>query len=77
MVYQQLSKEEKSDATQIKEVLITAFVTDSFTMYEKFKACVLHLGETVDIYLVNLQKLVVLFGRILDHACLCADFLAQ
>lgn len=39
-VYQQLTKDEKSDAAQIKEALITTFAADRFMLYEKFEACV-------------------------------------
>lgn len=50
VVYQQLTKDEKSDAALIKEALITAFAADSFMAYEKFDVCVLCPGETIDVY---------------------------
>ena len=36
-----------------------------------FKVHVLHPGETVDVYLVDLQKLVIVFKEMLDHAMGC------
>lgn len=53
------------------EALFTAFADDRFTAYEKFEACVLRPGETVDVYLASLRKLSVLFGGIPDHVMVC------
>ena len=65
-VYQQLTKDEKSDAARIKGALMTAFVIDKFTVYKQFKARVLCPSETVDVYLVDLQKFSILFGGMPD-----------
>ena len=47
-VYQQLTKDEKSEVPQIKETLITTFATDRFTACEQFKVCVLCPDQNVD-----------------------------
>ena len=70
-VYQQLTKEEKSDAARIKGALLTAFADDKFTAYEKFETRFLRPGETVDVYLADLRRLSVLFGGIPDHVLVC------
>ena len=61
VVYQQLTKDVKSDVLWIKEALIIAFVTDRFMAYEQFEVHVLHPEKTVDMYLADLWKLLVLF----------------
>ena len=53
-VYQQLTKDEKSDAARIKGALMTVFAADKFTAYEQFELHILHPGETMDVYLVDL-----------------------
>ena len=70
-VYQHLTKDEKSDMARIKEALMTAFAVNKFTAYEQFEACVLRPGEIVDVYLVDLQKLLILFGGMLDSVMAC------
>ena len=50
---------------------MTAFTAVKFTMYEQSEVCVLHLGETMDVYLADLWKLLVLFRAIPDSAMAC------
>ena len=46
-IYRQLSAEQKVDAEQIKQALITMYATDAFNAYDQFITQQL-LGETVD-----------------------------
>lgn len=66
-VYQQLTKEEKFNATEIKDASCTAFATGYFMAYKQFEVQNLHPDEAVDIYLAVLKKLVILFRWIPDH----------
>lgn len=52
-VYQQLSKERKSEFSSIKEALYTAFTTDTFVVYKQVRVCCLHPRESVDVYLAD------------------------
>ena len=47
-VYRQLSAEQKADAEQIKQALITAYAADAFNAYDQFVTRNLRPGETVD-----------------------------
>ena len=71
VVYQQLTKDKKFDAVQIKEALVTAFVTHKFIAYDQFETCILLPGETINVYLADLQKKSVLFGGIPDSVMAC------
>ena len=68
-VYQQLGDE--PDWDEIKHCLYMAFGTDPFVAWQQFISWRLHLGETVDVYLANLQKLSVPFG-VNDKILSCA-----
>ena len=52
-IYRQLSVEQKVDAEQIKQALITAYTTDAFNAYDQFVTWQLLPGETVDEFLLN------------------------
>ena len=54
VVYQKLTKDEKSNTAQIKEALITAFAVDRFMAYEQFEMYVLHPDKTTNVYLADL-----------------------
>ena len=56
-VYQQLTEEDKRDSEKIKFALRTAFAVDSFTAYELFVSRRLQPGETVDVFLAELRRL--------------------
>lgn len=71
-VYQQLSEEDKADASRIKEALRTAFAADKFTAYDQFISRRLRAGESVDVYLSELKRLALLFGGIPDTGLICA-----
>ena len=74
-VYQQLSAEEKQSYERIKVALYRAFAIDLATAWEQFEARALHPGKTVDVYLAELTKLMVLFSGLLERA-LAYKFLA-
>ena len=61
-VYRQLSKEQKGDAEQIEQALITAYETDAFNAYDQFVTRQLRLYETVDEFLAELHRLAQLVG---------------
>ena len=46
-IYRQLSTEQKADAEQIKQALITAYAADAFNAYDQFVTRKLRPGETV------------------------------
>ena len=47
-IYRQLSAEQKADAEQIKQALITAYATDAFNAYDQFVTRQLCPDEMVD-----------------------------
>ena len=61
-VYGQLMKEQRSDAEQIKEALMTAYTMDPFNAFEQFTLQQLHPGETSDEFFAELKCLVLLIG---------------
>ena len=40
---------------------------DSFATYAQFVECCLHLGETVDVFLLDLKRFSVLFGGLIEQ----------
>ena len=71
-VFQQLKEEDKRDFDQIKAALYTAFAADGFMAFDQFVERWLHHRESVDVYLAELQRLLVLFGGISDQGLACA-----
>ena len=69
-VYQQLGDD--ADLEEIKRALYTAFGTDPFIEWKQFVGQRLKPGETVDVYLADLMRLAVPFGRAIDHILECA-----
>ena len=53
-IYRQLSAEQKADAEQIKQALITAYAADAFNAYDQFVTRQLHPGEMVDEFFAEL-----------------------
>ena len=70
-VYQQLSKEKKSDFICIKNTLYTVFALDSITAWKQFVAFCLCSRETVDVFLAKLHKFTVLVGGMTDWSLMC------
>lgn len=62
-VYQQLSEEVRADYDELKKELIKAFSTNPFTSYDQLRSRVLAEGESVDVYLADLRRLVSLMGQ--------------
>ena len=62
-VYQLLSKKEKSNATQIKDMMYIAFTIDYYVAYKRCRKWNLCPEETIDVYLADLKKLAKLFGE--------------
>ena len=58
-VYDQLSDEDKADATKIEAALRTAFATDKFSAYDEFRNRKWKSGETVDVFLAEIKRLLV------------------
>ena len=58
-VYDQLSDEDKADATKIEAALRTAFATDKFSAYDEFRNRKWKSGETVDVFWTKLNDLLV------------------
>ena len=56
-VYDQLSDYDKADATKIEAALRTAFATDKFSAYDKFRNRKWKSGETVDVFLAEIKRL--------------------
>ena len=71
-VYQQVSEEKRADFAYIKDVLYTAFALNPVMAYKQFAACHLHLGEMVDVFLVELRKLATQFGSMTEWGLVCA-----
>ena len=61
-IYRQLSMEQKADAEQIKQVLITIYATDAFNAYDQFVTRQIRPGETVDEFFAALRRLARLVG---------------
>ena len=62
-VYKQLSDGERDDYDKLKAALLEAFGTNSFAAYEQLQQRSLREGETVDVYLSDIRRLVVLMGQ--------------
>lgn len=62
-VYKQLSASVKKDFTKLKKALLTAFSVNNFSAYEQLRMRTLLDGETVDVYIADLQRLVALIGQ--------------
>ena len=71
-VYQQLPDADKLDSGKITKALRTVFAVDSFTAYEQFVGRRLQPGETVDVFMAELRRLAVPFGRLSDIMLACA-----
>ena len=71
-VYRQLPEADRREAAKVKAALRRAFAADKYAAYEKFSARRLHTGESVDVYLADLQQLSTLFGGISEVGLGCA-----
>ena len=71
-VFHQLKEEDKMDFDRIKAALFTAFAADGFMAFDQFAERWIYLGESVDVYLAELQRLLGLFGGISNQSLACA-----
>ena len=71
-VYRQLTADDKKDPTKIKSALKRAFAPDKFAAYEQFADRRLRPGESVDIFLAELEQLASLFGGMSQEGICCA-----
>ena len=71
-VYRQLPSEDKKDAEKVKSALKRAFALDKFSAYERFADRRLRPGESVDIFLAELEQLASLFGGMTEEGISCA-----
>ena len=74
-MYRRLPAADKKDPEKIKGALKKAFALDKFTAYERFMDRKLGTGESVDVFLAELQQLASLFGG-LSEGGLCCAFVA-
>ena len=58
--------------TTLKDVLYTAFALNPVTVYKWFAVRCLRPGETVDVFLAELCKLVIQFGGMTEWGLVCA-----
>ena len=71
-VYQQVVND--VDLEEITRALYTAFGTDSFIAWKQFVRQGPEPGETVNVYLADLRRRAVPFGRATDRILECAFF---
>jgi hypothetical protein len=75
-VYKQLSDEEKGDYDKMKAALLSAFGVNCYAAYEMLQRRVLQDGETVDVFLADLRRLVTLIGQGSAEPLLKCSFVA-
>ena len=75
-IYRQLSAEQKADAEQIKQALITAYAIDAFNAYDQFVTRQLRPDETVDEFFDELRRLARLVGGPLPEHLLTCTFVS-
>ncbi|XP_043206517.1 uncharacterized protein LOC122372905 [Amphibalanus amphitrite] len=71
-VYRQLVEADRKDVVKLKDALKRAFAVDKYAAYEQFSTRRLRPGETVDVFLAELQQLATLFGGMSDEGLGCA-----
>ena len=75
-VYKQLAASDKEDYNNLKAALLVAFGVNSYAAYEQLQRRVLQDGETVDVYLADLRRLVTLVGQSNPEPILKCAFMA-
>ena len=71
-VYRQLPTEDKRDPEKVKSALKRAFALDKFAAYERFADRRLQPGESVDVFIAELEQLASLFGGMTEEGITCA-----
>lgn len=62
-VYKQLADNVKADYTLLKKAMSLAFCESNYSAYDQLRARCLGDGETVDVYLADLRRLIALIGQ--------------
>ena len=75
-IYRQLSAEQKADAEQIKQALITVYATDAFNAYDQFVTWQLRPDKAVDKFFAELRQLARLVGGPLRECWLTCAFVS-
>jgi hypothetical protein len=73
-VYQSLSSVDKDDYDLVKKCLTSAFALDPFRAYEELSSRRLAVGESVDVYLADLNRLAALVSSTVDDDWLKVAF---
>ena len=75
-LYEQLSEDVKGDYNKLKKELVTAFSINCYSAYAQLRERVLQEGETVDVYLADLRRLVDSIGQTASEPLLKCAFVA-
>ena len=67
-VYKSIAENDKSDYSKIKLVLQAAFSADSLTAYEELQQRHLQIGESIDVFLADLNRLALLVDETLPSS---------
>ena len=62
-VYKQLPDSDKADNEKLQAGLLLAFGVNCYLAYDQLQQRVLEEGETVDVYLADMRRLVILIGQ--------------
>jgi hypothetical protein len=75
-VYKQLPKTDRDDYDKLKASLLLAFGVNSYAAYEQLQRRIYQDGETVDVYLSDIRRLVTLMGQSNPEPLLKCAFMA-
>ena len=75
-MYQQLSKEKRTDPEEIMRAFMTAYATNAFNAFDQFTAWQLQQKETVDEFLAELHHLAQLVGELLPKRWMTYAFVS-
>ncbi|XP_067930525.1 uncharacterized protein [Watersipora subatra] len=75
-IYKQLSADTKKEYALIKQELLTAFGVNNFCAYGQLQRRIYKKGETVDVYLADLRRLVALIDQTVPEPLLKCAFVA-
>jgi hypothetical protein len=75
-VYKQLSADDKESYDKLKAELVLAFGVNSYAAYEQLQRRVFQEGETIDVYLADLKRLVTLMEQTNAEPLLKCAFMA-
>ncbi|KAK8384173.1 hypothetical protein O3P69_009125 [Scylla paramamosain] len=64
--------ESSAEYHKVKKALLAAFAADPYLAYDQFVNRMLRAGESPDVYLVELRRLAILFGKMNKKTLACA-----